>query len=79
MIYYRDNRNCFNINRQTVTTISGAITGVVLPYSVPTALATAVVCLSVSKTHNCKTRKKMIKYSEMYFLTKEFSDKFNKI
>ena len=63
----------------TATTTSVVLTGVGLPYSIPTALATATVCGSLSKTINTKIRNKIIKYSQMYVLNKQFSDKFNKI
>ena len=63
----------------TATTTSVAITGIGLPYSIPTAFATANVCGSLSKTINTKIRNKIIKNSQMYILSKQFSDKFNKI
>ena len=63
----------------TATTTSVALTGIGLPYSIPTAFATATVCGSLSKTINTKIRTKIIKYSQMYILAKQFSDKFNKL
>ena len=63
----------------TATTTSVALTGIRLPYSIPTAFATATVCGSLSKTINTKIRNKIIKYSQMYILSKQFSDKFNKL
>ena len=63
----------------TATTTSVALTGIGLPYSKPTAFATATVCGSSSKTINTKTRNKIKKYSQMYILSKQFSDKFKKI
>ena len=63
----------------TATTTSVAFTGIGLPYSIPTAFATATVCGSLSKTINTKIRNKIIKYSQMYNLAKQFSDKFNKL
>ena len=63
----------------TSTTTSVALTGIGLPYSIPTAFATATVCGSLSKTINTKIRNKIIKYSQMYILAKQFSDKFNKL
>ena len=63
----------------TATTTSVALTGIGLPYSIPTAFATATVCGSLSKTINTKIRNEMIKYSQMYILGKQFSDKFNKV
>ena len=63
----------------TATTTSVALTGIELPYSIPTAFATATVCGSLSKTINTKIRTKIIKYSQMYILSKQFSDKFNKL
>ena len=63
----------------TATTTSVALTGIALPYSIPTAFATATVCGSLSKTINTKIRNKIIKYSQMYILAKQFSDKFNKL
>ena len=63
----------------TATTTSVALTGIGLPYSIPTAFATATVCGSLSKTINTKIRNKIIKYSQMYILAKQFSDKFNKL
>ena len=61
------------------TTTSVALTGIGLPYSIPKAFATATVCGSFSKTINIKIRNKIIKYSQMYILSKQFSDKFNKL
>ena len=63
----------------TGTTTSVALTGTGLPYSIPTAFATATVCGSLSKKINTKIRNKVIKYSQMYILSKQFSDKFNKL
>ena len=63
----------------TATTTSVALTGIGLPYSIPTAFATATVCGSLSKTINTKIRTKIIKCSQMYILSKQFSDKFNKL
>ena len=63
----------------TATSTSVAIRGIGLPYSIHTAFATATVCGSLSKTINTKKRNKIIKYSQMYILSKEFSDKFNKL
>ena len=60
----------------TATSTSVALTGIGLPYSIPTAFATATVCGSLSKTINTKIRNKIIKYSQMYILSKQFSDKF---
>ena len=61
----------------TATSTSVALTGIGLPYSIPTAFATATVCGSLSKTINTKKRIKIIKYSQNYILSKQFSDKFN--
>ena len=63
----------------TATTTSVALTGIGLTYSIPTAFATATVCGSLSKTINTKIRNKIVKYSQMYILAKQFSDKFNKL
>ena len=63
----------------TATTTSVSLTDIGLAYSIPTAFATATVCGSLSKTINTKIRNKIIKYSQMYILSKEFSDKFNKL
>ena len=63
----------------TTTSTSVALTGIGLAYSIPTAFATATVCGSLSKTINTKIRNKIIKYSQMYILSKQFSDKFNKL
>ena len=63
----------------TATTTSVALTGIGLPYSIPSAFATATFCGSLSKTINTKIRNKIIKYSQMYILAKQFSDKFNKL
>ena len=63
----------------TATTTSVALTGIGLPYSIPTAFATATVCGSLSKTINTKIRNKIIKYPQMYILAKQFSDNFNKL
>ena len=63
----------------TATSTSLAITDIGLPYSIPTAFATAAVCGSLKKTINTKKRNKTIKNSQMYILSKQFSDKFNKL
>ena len=63
----------------TATTTSVALTGIGLPYSIPTAFATATVCGSLSKTINTKIRNKIIKYSQINILSKQLSDKFNKL
>ena len=42
-------------------------------------MATATVCGSLSKKNNTKIRNKIVKYSQMYFLSKECSDKFIKL
>ena len=63
----------------TATSTSVALTSIGLAYSIPTAFATATVCGSLSKTINTKIRSKSIKYSQMYILSKQFSDKFNRL
>ena len=63
----------------TATSTSVALTGIGLPYSIPTAFATATVFGSLSKTNNTKIRNKIIKYSQNYILSKEFGDKFIKL
>ena len=63
----------------TTTTTSVALTGIGLPYSIPTAFATATVCGSLSKTINTKIRNKIIKCSQMYILSTQFSDKIYKL
>ena len=63
----------------TATTTSVALTGIRLPYSIPTAFATATVCGSLSQTIITKIRNKIIKCSQMYILSKQFSDKFNRL
>ena len=63
----------------TATTTSVALKGIGLAYSIPTAFATATVCGSSSKTINTEIRNKIIKYSQMYILSKQFSDKFNRL
>ena len=62
----------------TVTSTSLALTGIGLPYSIPTAFATATVCGSLTKTNNTKI-KKIIKCSQRYFISKQFGDKFKKL
>ena len=63
----------------TATSISVALTGIGLVYSIPTAFATATVCGSLSKTINTKIRNKIIKCSQMYILSKQFNVKFNRL
>ena len=63
----------------TATTTSVALTGIGLAYSIPTAFATATVCGSLLKTINTKIRNKIIKYSQVYIISKQFNDKFNKL
>ena len=55
----------------TATTTSVALTGIGLPYFKPTVFATATVCGSLSKTVKTKIRNKIIKYSQMYNLSKQ--------
>ena len=45
----------------------------------PTAFATATVCGSLSKTINTKIRNKVTKFSQMYILSKQLGDKFNRL
>ena len=45
----------------TATSTSVALTGIGLPYSIPTAFATATVCGSLSKTIYTKLKNKIIK------------------
>ena len=63
----------------TATTSSVALTGIDLPYFIPAAFARATVCGSLSKTINTIIRNKIKKYSQMYILSKQFSDKFNEL
>ena len=63
----------------TATTTSVSLTGIGLAYSIPPAFATAAVCGSLSKPINTKIRNKIMKYSQMYILSKQFSDKFYKL
>ena len=63
----------------TATTTSVALTCIGLPYSIPTAFATTTFCGSLLKTIITKLGNKIIKYSQMYILSKQFSDKFNKL
>ena len=52
----------------TATTTSVVLTGIGLPYSIPTAFATATVCGSLSKTINTKVRNKNYKvFTNVYF------------
>ena len=51
----------------TATSTSVALTGIGLPYSIPTAFVTATVCGSLSETPDIKIRNKIIKYSQMFF------------
>ena len=50
-----------------------------LLYSMPTNFAKATVCGSLSKTIKTKIRNKIIKYSQMFILSKKFSVKFYKL
>ena len=50
-----------------------------MSHSIPTTYATATVSGSLSKIINTKIRNKIKKYSQMYILIKQFSDKFNKL
>ena len=68
-----------SLTTTTATSKSVALTGIGLPYSIPTAFAAATVFGSLSKTLNTKMRKKIIIYSQMYILSKQFSDEFNKL
>ena len=51
----------------TPTTTSVALTGIGLPYSIPTASATATVCGSLSKTINTKIKKKLYSFHKCIF------------
>ena len=77
--FIKDIRNYFetensNYNRKLI-----AITGIGLPYSTPTAFATETVRGSLSKTFSTIKGKEIIKNLQMYILSKQFSDKFNKL
>ena len=61
----------------TITSV--ALTGIGLLYSIPTALVTATNCGSLRKIINTKIRNKIIKNSQMYISSKQFSDKFTKL
>ena len=63
----------------TATTTSVALPGIGVTYSIPTAFATSTACGSLSKKIYTKIRIKIIKYLQMYILSKQFSDKFNKL
>ena len=53
----------------TATLTSLALTGIELPYSIPTAFATATVCGSLSKTINTKIRNQKNKvFIDVYFM-----------
>ena len=64
---------------KTAKSTSVALTGIGLPHSILTAFATATVCGSLSKTINTKLRNKNIEFSQMFILSKQFSDKFNNL
>ena len=51
----------------TATSTSVALTGIGLPYSIPTAFATATVCGSLSKTVNTKIGNKIISIHKCIF------------
>ena len=82
-------KNCFNVAEiteivlssiaTTSTTTSLALIGIGLPYSIPTTSATATVCGSLSKVIKTKIRNKIIKFSQMYILSKQFSDECNRL
>ena len=63
-----------NYNQKTSTSV--ALAGIALPYSIPTVFATATTYGSLSKTFNTKIRNKIIKYSQMYIISIQSSDKF---
>ena len=50
----------------TATTSSVALSGIGLPYSIPTAFPAATVCGSLTETINTKIRNKIKKYSQIY-------------
>ena len=54
----------------TTTTTSVALTGIGLPYSITTVFNTATVCGPLSNAINSKLRNIIIKYSQMYILSK---------
>ena len=62
----------------TATSKTVALTGKGIPFSIPTAFATATIFRSSSETNSTKIRKKIIEYSQLYVLTREFNDKFYK-
>ena len=65
--------------RLSSTATSVALTVIGLPYFIPTAFGTETVCGSLSKTINTKIRNKIIKFLQMYILSKQFSEKFDKL
>ena len=83
---YKNNINIAEITEivlssiaKTATSTTVALTCIGLLYSIPTAFPTATVRGSLSKTINTKMRNKIIKYSQMYILSKQFSDRFNRL
>ena len=72
-IYYETE----TINNNQKTSTSVALAGIGLPYSISTVFATATIYGSLSKTVNTKIRNKTLKYSQMYIISKQSSDKFN--
>ena len=87
--YYETETNNYNkkLSRYKNYINIAEITEIVLSSIATTATTTSVsltgigllVCGSLSKTINIKIRNKIIKYSQMYILSKQFSDKFNKL
>ena len=56
-----------------------SISGVGLPFTIPTVMATTLACGTISAGINNKLKNKVFSYSKKYVLAKQFAEKYNEL
>ena len=56
-----------------------SISGVGLPFTIPTVMATTLACGTISAGINNKLKYKVLSYSKKYVLAKQFAEKYNEL
>ena len=63
----------------TATGTAVSISGVGLPFTIPTVMATTLACGTISAGINNKLKNKVLSYSKKYVLAKQFAEKYNEL
>ena len=63
----------------TATWTAVSISGVGLPFTIPTVMATTLACGTISAGINNKLKNKVLSYSKKYVLAKQFAEKYNEL